>query len=152
MYHDKNVTPYIHAMANHVCEFLKLHGSLLPFTQQGLEKYNDVVTKHYFRSSNHKGVQAFIQIVQKQNCLEYLHDAGANKTKLFSMSCSNCKESGHTKRTCRQACRKCGHVPHNEHLVEVDGHFVASCETLDEYFYSCVHVVFCLSMIVESTL
>ena len=60
-------TPYIHALANHVGEFLTLHGSLLPFTQQGLEKYNDVTTKQYFRATNHKGTQAFMQIMQKQN-------------------------------------------------------------------------------------
>ena len=35
-----NVTPYIHAMAKHVSEFRQIHGSVLPFTQQGLEKYN----------------------------------------------------------------------------------------------------------------
>ena len=52
---SQNVTPYIHAMANHVSEFMKLHGSVISFTQQGLEKYNDCM---YFRSTNHKGLEA----------------------------------------------------------------------------------------------
>ena len=44
IYHGDKVTPYMHSMF-HVPEFFKLHGSLLPFTQQGLEKYNDYMTK-----------------------------------------------------------------------------------------------------------
>ena len=58
-YHDSTVTPYIHALMNHVSEFMTLHGSILPFTQQGLEKCNDVTTKDFFRSTNHKGGVAF---------------------------------------------------------------------------------------------
>ncbi len=42
--------------------------------QQGLEKYNDITTKMYFRSTNHIGDHAFEQIMQKQNRLEYLRD------------------------------------------------------------------------------
>lgn len=33
MYHQNNVTPYIHALMNHVPEFMRLHNSILPFTQ-----------------------------------------------------------------------------------------------------------------------
>ena len=69
VYHDSHVTPYIHAMINHVSEFMTLHGSILPFTQQSLEKYNDV-TKDYFRSTNHKGENALRQVMEKQNRLE----------------------------------------------------------------------------------
>ena len=36
-------------------EFLQIHGSPLSFTQQGLEKYNDVVTKTYFRCTSSAG-------------------------------------------------------------------------------------------------
>ena len=43
------MTPYIHAMHSHVGQFLRQHGGLLPFTQQGIEKYNDRLTKTYFR-------------------------------------------------------------------------------------------------------
>ena len=58
IYHSSAVTPYIHAMAQHAGDFIQLHGSLLAFTQQGLEKYNDITTKYYFRSTHHKGEQA----------------------------------------------------------------------------------------------
>ena len=44
--------------AYHIGEFLQIHGGLLPFTQQGLEKYNDVMTKDYFRGSNNHSEQA----------------------------------------------------------------------------------------------
>ena len=49
IYHRDRVTPYIHCMYAHVGQFLRLHGSLLPFTQQGLEKYNDRLSKVYYR-------------------------------------------------------------------------------------------------------
>lgn len=58
VYHARNITPYIHAMASHVSEFMKLHGSIVSFTQQGLEKYNDCMTKTYFRVTNHKEVHS----------------------------------------------------------------------------------------------
>ena len=31
VYQRKNVTPYIHAMINHVGEFMQIHGSIIPF-------------------------------------------------------------------------------------------------------------------------
>ena len=49
VYQQKRVTPYIHAMHSHVGQFIRRHGALLPFMQQGLEKYNDRVTRMYFR-------------------------------------------------------------------------------------------------------
>ena len=47
-------------------DFIQLHGSLLAFTQQGLEKYNDITTKYYFRSTHHKGEQALRQLMEKK--------------------------------------------------------------------------------------
>ncbi len=70
VYHSSKVTPYMHVMMFHVEEFIRLHGALLPFTQQGLEKYNDVMTKMYFRSSSHRGEEALKQIMEKGNRLE----------------------------------------------------------------------------------
>ena len=49
IYQKARVTPYIHAMHSHVEQFLRQHGGLLPFTQQGIEKYNERLTKMYFR-------------------------------------------------------------------------------------------------------
>ena len=52
VYQTKANMPYIQAISNHVGEFMRIHGSILPFTQQGLEKFNDVVTKHYIRAAS----------------------------------------------------------------------------------------------------
>ena len=65
MYQTKHVTPYMHALVWHVPEFLRLFGSICPFTQQGLEKLNDKTTKDFFRSTNQRGVDALFQLVQK---------------------------------------------------------------------------------------
>ena len=45
LFPTKHVTPYMHCMMMHVSQFFKVHGALLPFTQQGMEKYNDTMTK-----------------------------------------------------------------------------------------------------------
>ena len=47
VYQNKDVTPYMHALAMHVPEFMKLYGSIMLFTQQGLEKLNDITTIHF---------------------------------------------------------------------------------------------------------
>jgi hypothetical protein len=48
----------MHAFAQHVPEFLRLYGNIVIFSQQGLEKLNDLTTKHYHRSTNHQGYEA----------------------------------------------------------------------------------------------
>ena len=75
-YHGHTVTPYIHAFMNHVAEFMRIHGGILQFSQHGLEKYNDIMIKQYFRATNYKGETA-LQIMEKQNCLEHLRDTDA---------------------------------------------------------------------------
>lgn len=47
LYQSKDVTPYMHAFAMHVSEFLRLNGNIVIFTQQGLEKLNDITTVHF---------------------------------------------------------------------------------------------------------
>jgi len=89
VYHTEAVTPYIHAMSQHAGEFVRIHGSLLPFTQHGLEKYNDITTKDYFRSTHHRGEQALLQIMQKQNRIEHLRDnSSAKRPKRHEVTCS----------------------------------------------------------------
>ena len=39
----------LHVLVSHIPEFLKLYGSITSFSQQGLEKLNDNITKSYFR-------------------------------------------------------------------------------------------------------
>ena len=47
IYQAKNVTPYMYVPVAHVPQFLKDFGSLAKFSQQGLEKLNDDITKAY---------------------------------------------------------------------------------------------------------
>lgn len=49
VYQTKNVTPYMHTLVFHVPQLIELYGSLAPFSQQGLECLNDIITKDYFR-------------------------------------------------------------------------------------------------------
>ena len=100
VYRAADVTPYIHALMNHVHEFMNLHGSILPFTQQVLEKYNDIVTKSYFRSTNHQGEKALLQVMQRQNRMNFMSDNGVSIQKRNDITCSRCGINGHNKRTC----------------------------------------------------
>ena len=47
LYQTKDVTPYMHAFVMHLLEFVRLHGNITMFTQQGLEKLNDFTTKYF---------------------------------------------------------------------------------------------------------
>jgi len=121
IYHTKEITPYIHAMINHVGEFMRIHGCLFPFTQHELEKYNDVMTKDYFCSTGHQGEQVLIQIVQKQNRIEYLRDRDANLPKHHEIKCMNCCAAGHNKTSCTSECKYCKFSPFKDHLSTING-------------------------------
>ena len=82
-----------------VPEFLKIHGTVNPFTQQGVEKLNDQYTHYFFNSTNHRDSQALQQLMLKQNRLEYLTDNSCARSK-ETQTCSKCKQPGHNKRTC----------------------------------------------------
>lgn len=127
IYPAKHVTPYMHCMMQHVSEFMQAHGSILPFTQQGLEKYNDLMTKDYFRSTSHHGEQSLVQILQKQNRLEHLQSLGAKRTKSHEITCCNCQKHGHNKLTCEAPCAICGKAPFSSHLVTVASTKVPRC-------------------------
>ena len=101
IYQTKDVTPYMHAFAMHVPQFLSLHGNITIFTQQGLEKLNDVTTKYFQRSSNHHEMGSLKQILEKHNRLEALEDGGHQRTKQIR-KCSVCNCVGHNKRSCKQ--------------------------------------------------
>lgn len=64
-YQTKDVTPYVHALYAHVPEFLSLYTNLEYFTQQGMEKYNDITSKNFFRLSKHRGVSALEQFFEQ---------------------------------------------------------------------------------------
>ena len=62
--------PYMHILANHIVQSVRLNGSVSVFSQQGLEKLNDRVTGYFFRGTNHKNLLALRQVMEKQNCIE----------------------------------------------------------------------------------
>ena len=74
VYQIKHVTTYMHLLVSHIPQFLKMHGTLAPFSQQGLMKLNDDLTKDYFRSTNHRDSDAVKQMLLKQNRIEDLTD------------------------------------------------------------------------------
>ena len=88
LYQAKDVTPYMHALYSHVPEFLKLYKNVAFFSQQGIEKYNDVASKNYFRSSNHREISALKQLLKKYR-VQFLEAAGFERVKQ-SYQCSNC--------------------------------------------------------------
>ena len=47
LYQTKHVTPYMHIVVSHIPQFIKLYGNNSHFSQQGLEKLNDEITKDY---------------------------------------------------------------------------------------------------------
>ncbi len=97
VYQSKDVTPYMHAFAMHVHQFLSLHGNIVTFSQQGLEKLNDITTIHY-HSTNHRESEALKQLLEKRNRIEEL-EYGYQRSKQVQ-KCSFCKSAGHNKRTC----------------------------------------------------
>ena len=101
IYQTKHITPYIHLLVSHISEFLAVHGTITVFSQQGLEKLNDDVTKYYFRSTNHHDKECLKQIILKLNRLEELEDNGYGRQKL-SHVCRICKQIGHNAKTCKQ--------------------------------------------------
>ena len=74
-------TPYIHVLVHHVCEFLELHGNVNFFNQQGLEKFNDVCTKIFFRGTNVRGMEALKQLMSKRNRIQLLEDQGFDRVR-----------------------------------------------------------------------
>ena len=99
VYQTKHMTPYMHALVAHLPEFLTLHGSIIPFMQQGLERLNDQYTHFYFRGTNHHDYEALKQLLLKKNCIECLSDEGCMwQRKQQVQVCSCCGKCGHTKR------------------------------------------------------
>jgi hypothetical protein len=115
VYQINKVTPYIHAMHAHVGQFLSEHGSLLPFTQQGLEKYNDKMTRMFFRATNMRSREAMFQLLEKSNRLETFRDDGLGR-QLRTVACRNCSLTGHYHLTCQDKCSNCGFSPYSAHL------------------------------------
>ncbi len=99
VYQTKHVTPYMHALMHHVPEFIRLHGSLVKFNQQGLEKLNQNQTKDFYRATNFRRQEAVFMLLQKWNRLKEVEDEGYKRQKQVQF-CSNCKEANHNMITC----------------------------------------------------
>ena len=110
LYQTKHITPYMHALRQHVPEFIGMYGKISMFTEQGLEKLNDKTTKDIFRSTNQQGLDSLKQIVMKRNRMEYLEDIGCHREKR-TFSCSNCNLQGHNIKTCMGKCSSCETKP-----------------------------------------
>lgn len=102
VYQSRDITPYMHAFVMHVPEFLELHGYLVMFSQQGLEKLNDLTTQNFQRASNHRDYEALKQILEKWNHIEALEDSGYDRPKRVQV-CSICKVAGYNRRSCDKA-------------------------------------------------
>ena len=53
------------------------------FNQQGLERLNDITTKHYQRATKHQDYEALKQVLEKRNRIEFLEDGGYQRTKEY---------------------------------------------------------------------
>lgn len=102
VYQTKHVTPYMHLLVSHIPEFLEKYGTISQFSQQGLEKLNDDITKDYFRSTNHRDPDALKQLLLKLNRLEELEGQDCSRSKQVHV-CRKCKNAGHNSRTCSRA-------------------------------------------------
>ena len=102
VYQTENATPYLHVLVSHIPEFLKLYGSITPFSKQGLEKLNDNITKSYFRSTNHRDISSLHQLMLKLNRIEELtFNPDCIHSKRVQL-CGICQQSNHNCRTCSQ--------------------------------------------------
>ena len=99
IYQTKDVTPYIHCFAMHISEFISLYGSIAMFTQQGLEKLNDLTTIYFQHFTNHHGQDALRQILEKRNHIEQMEIEGHQRV-VRKQKCSRCHKTDHNKRTC----------------------------------------------------
>ena len=90
----------MYAFAMHMAEFIYLNGSIVKFIQQGLEKLNDITTKHFQHATNHQEIQSLRQILEKRLRIETLEERGYQRTKRVQ-TCSICKQVGHNKRSCK---------------------------------------------------
>ena len=92
-----------------------------------MEKYNDIASKDYFRSSDHKGIAASEQLFLKKQRIQFLEAAGCERVKT-SVMCLNCQGQGHTIKTCTNKCTYCNYNVCCGHLEKVDKKWVQKCK------------------------
>ena len=92
-----------------------------------LEKYNDRASKDFFRSTNHKGVDALKQLFLKKNRIQFLEAAGYERVK-NTYKCNNCSNKGHNIKTCTSSCKNCPAPICCAHLVKEGGKWIPRCQ------------------------
>lgn len=103
VYQCRDFTPYMHLLRSHVPKLVERHKNIVKFTQQGLEKANDNITKQFFRATNHKGNAALKQIIEKQNRMFALEKCQRQKEK--QTICTKCHIEGHRRNKCLENSR-----------------------------------------------
>jgi len=63
-YQPDKMTPYFHILTNHVIEMLENTDNINIFSQQGLEKVNDITTTEFFFASNKKTTKNTDYVIQ----------------------------------------------------------------------------------------
>jgi hypothetical protein len=73
LFHENEVTPYIHKFCAHVNELEALHGPINSFNQEGHEKFNDIIKNDYYRSTyRHAQNNEYLeQLLDKKQRQEY---------------------------------------------------------------------------------
>ena len=89
IYPTKEATTYMHLLVCHIGEMVCTHGNLSNFTEQGLEKLNDNVSKWYFRSTSFNKETVLKQIILKQNGIRTLEINGGDIIRKFKQCCKN---------------------------------------------------------------
>ena len=100
IYPTKDATPYMHLLVCHIGEMVYIHGNLSNFTEQGLEKLNDNVSKWYFRSTSFNKDTVLKQIILKQNRIRTLQVNGGDIIRKFKQCCKKCKSKEHSTQQC----------------------------------------------------
>jgi len=95
---------YIYLLVSHISEFLAAHGTIAVFSQQGLEKLNDDVTKYYFRSTNHCDKECLKQIILKLNRLEELENNGYGQQKFVEFVSKSVTMQKHVNKKYSMSC------------------------------------------------
>ena len=67
IYPVKDATHYMHLLVCHIGEMVYIHGNLSSFTEQGVERLNDNVSKWYFRSTSFNQETVLRHVILKQN-------------------------------------------------------------------------------------
>ena len=70
---NEKFTPYVHIFVFHSIEFIKIYKNLNLFSNQGLEKLNDVTKTNYFRQTNKQKSTFLKQLLEKANRSEFFH-------------------------------------------------------------------------------